>query len=810
MNKRAVLVLVALVASLPLAGLGAAPAAAAPTLTSFTPTGTTITGNVQLTIQGSDFSNPTVALVKKAQVGGAVVRTITATSVSVDGGTVIAELPTTGEEPGGYSVRVRNADDTFSDLPGFTIAGGPPAIANLNPSAIKTGSQQTFSIFGTNFTRNAGVTVTDNDGNPLNGANVDSVTWKSVSQLEVKVTVPAGSGASAAALGDYDVTVSQPRSDQNDPSPAPTPALCNECLNVSAPPAPVPVPQVESRTSSSSGFNDDPTFEVTVLGRNFPDLASDAGARLVGYCPPATPNCSMAGRSIPIANITVGTAPFPNDPTLDELSGAADLTFESPGAYSIEVLNKAPGNGQAGTLLNSVRVNATGQPSVSTPSTASPEVTPFNEQTTVTVAGAHFARGVTVTSGHANLLITNLAAVSSTTLTFSVQPDEGLVNGLYDFTVANTDGQSFVCNDCIEVTGVPVPPPQYTPLTPVRLLDSRSGAKVSTSGRTLSIAGANSVPADAGAVVLNVTAVAPDGPGFLTVYPCTAGVPGSSNLNFAAGQTIPNLVVVALDANGDACFRPNAATHVLVDLNGYFPAGARFTGVTPFRALDTRDAGGTKLQPNVERQLAIGGTNVLPADASAAVLNVTAANPSGPGHLVVYPCGSPKPDSSNLNVVAGLVVPNAVVSKLGTSGRVCLQSSVLTDVIVDVGGYFPAAADYVAQTPARALDTRRPADAPKLGAAGVRSLQVTGNLGVPAGAGAVVVNVTVTEPEGPGFVTVYPCTGTLPTSSNLNYVAGQTVPNLVVAKLDANGKLCIYTHAASHVIVDQMGYFPAA
>ncbi len=68
------------------------------------------------------------------------------------------------------------------------------------------------------------------------------------------------------------------------------------------------------------------------------------------------------------------------------------------------------------------------------------------------------------------------------------------------------------------------------------------------------------------------------------------------------------------------------------------------------------------------------------------------------------------------------------------------------------------------------------------GAGQTIALSVLGQGGVPAsGVGAVVLNVTVTQRTAPGILIVYPDGVTRPNSSNLNFVAGQTVPNLVIA-----------------------------
>jgi hypothetical protein len=119
-------------------------------------------------------------------------------------------------------------------------------------------------------------------------------------------------------------------------------------------------------------------------------------------------------------------------------------------------------------------------------------------------------------------------------------------------------------------------------------------------------------------------------------------------------------------------------------------------------------------------------------------------------------------------------------------------------------------------SPSQALDT---ADRSSLEPAGTASpsalsagatleLQAGGVAGVPADAVAVVLNVTVTNPVAAGFVTVWPCGEARPLASNLNYVAGQSVPNLVVAKLGAGGKVCFYSMVATDLVADVSGFFP--
>ena len=93
------------------------------------------------------------------------------------------------------------------------------------------------------------------------------------------------------------------------------------------------------------------------------------------------------------------------------------------------------------------------------------------------------------------------------------------------------------------------------------------------------------------------------------------------------------------------------------------------------------------------------------------------------------------------------------------------------------------------------------------GDSNVLVVHVTGTAGVPAtGVGAVSLNVTVVDPVGAGYITVFPC-GDRPNSSNLNYTTGQTVPNAVIAPVSLNGDICFYSQVDAHLIADVNGWF---
>ncbi|MCX7619215.1 MAG: S8 family serine peptidase [Acidimicrobiales bacterium] len=376
---------------------------------------------------------------------------------------------------------------------------------------------------------------------------------------------------------------------------------------------------------------------------------------------------------------------------------------------------------------------------------------------------------------------------------------------------------------------LPDPPPpstgRYTPVTPARIVDSRdnTGGFAGTPWgpgqiRQVQVGGQGGVPSDATAVVANVTAVSPSAPSHLSLYPTGSPTPWVSNLNFVAGQTVPNLVVVKLGTAGRIDVRNNTGSvHVVIDVVGYFKAstGSRFNPLTPMRILDSRDGTGGisgRWAPGQTRDLTV-TTGSVPSAATAVVLNVTVTGPTAPSHLTVWPAGVGMPLASNLNFVAGQTVPNLVIVGVGTGGKVSIyNNSGSVHVIADVVGYFEAGAGsyYTGITPARILDSRDgtgSAPLPWLNGE-TRSVKVAGMAGIPTDATAVVLNVTVTGPTAPSHLTVWPAGVGMPLASNLNFVTGQTVPNLVVVKLGASGNINIFNNAGwVHVIGDVVGYF---
>jgi len=379
----------------------------------------------------------------------------------------------------------------------------------------------------------------------------------------------------------------------------------------------------------------------------------------------------------------------------------------------------------------------------------------------------------------------------------------------------------------------------FHPLDPARILDTRDGTGVD--GRRVGpllaaqvldvdVTGVGGVPeTGVGAVTLNLTITQAQGAGYATVWPCSSPRPYASNVNFVRGVDLANQVTVKVGTGGHVCIYSAVTTQIVGDVNGWWgdgfesAPGFHYESVDPARVLDSRS--GLGMPGGVARQVAAGevlpvtiaGVAGVAADAAAVSFNLTATNVDGPGYVTVFPCGAARPYASNLNFATGVDVANLVTSRIGANGAVCLYSPANADLIMDVQGYFDpftgaARPVFTPLDPARVLDTRDGTGVADrrvgpLGARQIIEVQIAGANGVPADARSVVLNVTVTDARGRGWVTVFPCGNPLPFVSNLNFVRGIDRANAVKAKIGVGGKVCFYTDAESQLVADQFGYF---
>ncbi|MER5487813.1 PKD domain-containing protein [Streptomyces sp. NPDC002812] len=242
--------------------------------------------------------------------------------------------------------------------------------------------------------------------------------------------------------------------------------------------------------------------------------------------------------------------------------------------------------------------------------------------------------------------------------------------------------------------------------------------------------------------------------------------------------------------------------------------GSDFTPYTPTRLLDTR-AGSSRVAPYTSARVKVGGFGTIPAGVTAVALNVTVTNTKSGGHVTAFASGTDRPTTSNLNYEPGQTVPNLVIVPVGTDGYVELYNGgwESVDLIADITGYFTqsAASGYTALAPERHVDTREGLGTRKGQVPGYGTITTTiaGNRGVPAGAKAVALNVTVTNPRSDGHLTVFPTGKAAPNASNLNFSTGQTIANAVIVPVGTDGKISIRNGGwnPADVIVDVVGYY---
>lgn len=240
----------------------------------------------------------------------------------------------------------------------------------------------------------------------------------------------------------------------------------------------------------------------------------------------------------------------------------------------------------------------------------------------------------------------------------------------------------------------------------------------------------------------------------------------------------------------------------------------------PVRVLDTRSGvGGVwgAMTPNSFNSVRMAGALGVPDYADAVVVNITAVDPSSATYLSAFPSGTVKPLASNLNVAAGQTRANLATVKVGSIGLAAGSGWVdiynyagNTHVVADVVGYFAhrIGATYGSVQPQRVLDSR-------IGVGGYSTPWGPGstrtvNIGsaVPSGATSVVLNLTATRPTASSYGTVFAAGASRPLASNLNYPISQTVPNLVVSRMNASRQVSIYNNSGSvHFVADVVGYF---
>lgn len=410
--------------------------------------------------------------------------------------------------------------------------------------------------------------------------------------------------------------------------------------------------------------------------------------------------------------------------------------------------------------------------------------------------------------------------------------------GSYTITVVLTDGKGDGITNSVDVT---LAGTTYTKFGPTRLLDTRKGigtggviAPIPANGGTikLEIAGNSGIAADAWAVAANITVTGAKAQGYITAYPDGTTPAALSSVNFTADQNVANTAVVSVGDDGSIVLANHSAgtVDVIVDVSGYFtptPDGSGYTSITPVRFLDTRNGTGGYAYKTISQghpaTLKIEGKSGIPSSGVTAVaVNITEANATGNGLITAWPGGTAQPATSNLNFAKGEVRAASAIVPVGSDGTIHLAygGSGATRLIVDVEGYFSSTgSNYVPVFPYRAFDTRKIKDG-TLPGGWFYELPVGsyGDLG-PDTITGMVSNTTVTGVTAVnGDLVIFPNENassndpvTVPNTSALNFVKGQTVANMSFVTPGWGGDEDYYNQSSGNLqlIIDVMGYFMA-
>jgi hypothetical protein len=544
--------------------------------------------------------------------------------------------------------------------------------------------------------------------------------------------------------------------------------------------------------------------------------------------PPVDTTTSLAVTPTPAPSGTAVTITATVTPT----AATGTVTFTSDG---VTIGQAALSSGTASIVVSNLTVGThalaaryagdTSHTSSATASTTPVTVTSAGVTPTTTTVTASPS---SVTSGQPTLLRA-IVSPSGATGTVTFRSDGALVGtqpvasggatanptlpiGTHEITAAYAGDSSHgsSTSGAVTATVLPSSTTTYVPLTPLRVLDTRTGTGVASArligpGGVVRLSLAGAVPAGATAVALNVTGLDGTGSTFVTVWPDGSSRPLASNLNLMPGQVAPNAVIAKLgDSQTVDLYNDTGFVDLIADLQGYYVSG--YVPLTPVRVLDTRTGTGAPaaaVGPGGVVHLSLAGR--VPADASAVALNVTGVDATAATFVTVWPGNTTRPLASNLNLVQGQVAPNLVTVKLGAGQVVDLFNFAGSlGLIADLQGY--ATAGYTGVTPLRVLDTRFGTGAPKapLGPGGVVRLDLSGV--VPAGTTAVVLNVTGLNGTVGTFVTVWPDGAPRPLASNLNLAPGQVAPNLVIAKVGPGMVVDLYSFAGNlDLIADLQG-----
>jgi hypothetical protein len=609
-------------------------------------------------------------------------------------------------------------------------------------------------------------------------------------------------------------------------------------------------------SANPSVFGQGVTFTATVSAQS-PGAGTPTGSvqfiiDSIDVGSPVALNGSGLATSAAVSSLTVGSghvvqAVYGGDGdflgTTGTLAGGQDVNKASSSTALTSSVNPSV-SGQSTTLTATVTATA--------PGAGTPTGTVTFKDGTIAVTGC---------TNPATLNGSGAASCATAALIVGAQSVTAVYSGDVDFI---TSTSNMVTQTVGRVRGT------YVAVTPYRVFDSRSSDCVQCHGsfgpnshQNVQVTGTidgGTVPSNAIAVVVNLTAVSGSDATYLTLSPTGIGTVGAtSNLSVPAGITRATLVTVQLPTSGQVTVYNGAGTiNAVMDVAGYFlpatspaiggPGGTAgtFHPIAPIRVCDTRASQGTACDTSTSTDNPLGAGSRLihvvgnrpgqstsvahvPSDGTAAavVLNLTGTQGTSSTNLTVYPttsgsCGAP-PRSSNLNIYANTALGNRVIVPVDASGNICVSNAEGTiDIVIDVNGWFgtgneaTAGALFYPVAPVRICDTRTSQTTNQC-----TGKTISGNstltlsaldaaiVGAPSSPVALVSNLTGVGGTQATFLSTFPAgPSPSPMTSDLNPAAHETIANLVIVQVSSGGNIEVYNAVGMiDVVIDVQGWF---
>ncbi|HEY2271384.1 MAG TPA: hypothetical protein VGH30_01315 [Jatrophihabitantaceae bacterium] len=342
------------------------------------------------------------------------------------------------------------------------------------------------------------------------------------------------------------------------------------------------------------------------------------------------------------------------------------------------------------------------------------------------------------------------------------------------------------------------PTDDYITVAPTRVFDTVGNAPLKPGQKRAVQLTGGTVPTDAVAADITVTASGRSHSGKLSIEPCGTSAAKVTVLRFAKAQSISDHVNAPLGTDGKVCVRVTSKADFQIDLDGYYPSASGYHPITPTTVLATRTiAVGAQVSFKVAK-------GPIPTDTTSVAFYATASFASNSGRIVLWPCGEPRPAVTAVSYPKTTPRIGFALSPVGSNGKVCAWASHTTSLAVVAVGY------YAPDTSLHAIAGAKVAGA-NVTAGAVTHVKVTGRSShVAVDARGVQLSIETSGQHAAGKLTLYACGHSKPATTVETYGADDEIDDIAVTSIGAGGQVCIVSSKPATLVVRLMGWYDNA